>query len=373
MASVSASTAIVERGAAPSATPTNGSDARGLALRSAAQHMDLQTISRVFVQSGFFQDTKDAAQALVKVLAGAELGFGPIASMQGVYIVKGKVTLAANLIAAQIQRSKRFRYRVARLDNERCELVFFELGEEIGRSSFTLEDARAANLLGNATYKQFPRNMLFARALTNGARWFCPEVFNGPIYTPDELGAEVDEDGQVVRLPPPAEPILDTHDQDAADLKAAGPEAFSCQKCGVILAEVELGGRVYSATDWLHKTRKALGGEYCGDCGKQRKREIEAERRYREVFDVDEAAPSTPAEASATDLWAERRQLEAEADELGLKLKPLNVRSTREQIAAQNTADRQRVQQGGRALWDRQAERESLEATTAPPGSAEAF
>jgi hypothetical protein len=42
--------------------------------------------------------------------------------------------------------------------------------------------------------------MLFARALSNGAKWFCPDIFGGgPIYTPDELGAVIDgETGQVL-------------------------------------------------------------------------------------------------------------------------------------------------------------------------------
>ena len=44
--------------------------------------------------------------------------------------------------------------------------------------------------------------MLYARALSNGARWFCPDVLNGsPIYTPEELGANVNEDGEVIDLP----------------------------------------------------------------------------------------------------------------------------------------------------------------------------
>ena len=47
-------------------------------------------------------------------------------------------------------------------------------------------------------YKGFARNMLFARAMSNGARWFTPDVFGGPVYTPDELGAEVNEQGEVV-------------------------------------------------------------------------------------------------------------------------------------------------------------------------------
>jgi hypothetical protein len=31
--------------------------------------------------------------------------------------------------------------------------------------------------------------MYFARAMSNGAKWYTPDVFSGPIYTPDELNA----------------------------------------------------------------------------------------------------------------------------------------------------------------------------------------
>lgn len=161
--------------------------------------LDTNTLGSVLVKSGFFQDTKDVAQAIVKVLAGRELGFGPIASMQGVYIVKGRVTLSANLVGAAIQRSGKYNYKVKELTNERCVLVFTEhpLSTATFESIFTMQDAVQAGIAAD-TYKKFPRNMLFARALTNGARWFCPEVFNGPIYTPDELGAVVTEEGRVI-------------------------------------------------------------------------------------------------------------------------------------------------------------------------------
>lgn len=162
--------------------------------------MDLPTLGSVLVKSGFFQDTREQAQAIVKVLAGAELGFGPIASMQGVYIVKNRVTLSANLVGAAIQKSGKYRFRVVRLDGDGCEIDFYEGSQKIGTSTFTHDDAKNADLLSNQTYKKFPRNMLYARALTNGARWYCPEVFNGPIYTPDELGEDVDEEGAPIAV-----------------------------------------------------------------------------------------------------------------------------------------------------------------------------
>ena len=178
-------------------------------------------VGQTLAASGYFQDAREAAQAAVKVMAGEELGLGPIAAMTGIHIVKGKVTLSANLIAGLIKRSGRYDFRVRRLDGEGCEVVFFEGGQEIGVSSFDRKDAEAAGLWGQAgPWRQHPRNMFYARAMSNGAKWYCPDVLAGPIYTPDELGLEVDgETGEVIEasvpppaaLPAPAEPI------DAAD------------------------------------------------------------------------------------------------------------------------------------------------------------
>jgi hypothetical protein len=165
--------------------------------------LDTMTLGKVLAQSGYFQDAREAAQAIVKVLAGRELGIGPVAAMTGIYIVKGRVTLSANLIGAAIKRSGRYNYRVCAMDNEACAIEFFENGETIGLSEFSMRDAAAAGLSGG-NWKSYPRNMLFARAISNGAKWFCPDVFAGPIYTPDELGERVDgETGEPIDITPP--------------------------------------------------------------------------------------------------------------------------------------------------------------------------
>ena len=50
--------------------------------------------------------------------------------------------------------------------------------------------------------QKFARNMLFARAISNAARWYCPDLFSGnAVYVPEELGAIVDGDGNVVDVP----------------------------------------------------------------------------------------------------------------------------------------------------------------------------
>lgn len=160
---------------------------------------ELQRLGKMFAASGYFNDVKDLAQACVKILAGRELGFSPFASITGVYIVKGKPSLSANLMASAIVRAG-YRYQVLELTNDICRIEFFDSKERpLGVSSFTMKDAHAAGITGNETWKKYSRNMLFARAMSNGSRWFCAGAFGGgPVYTPEELGADVDGEGTPV-------------------------------------------------------------------------------------------------------------------------------------------------------------------------------
>ena len=161
---------------------------------------DVMQLGPVLAQSGYFQDAREASQAIVKVLAGQEMGFGPIASMVGVHIIKGKPAPGANLMASAVKSNPRYDYQIIKLADDVCTLAFFENGKKVGESTFTAADAQKA---GTQNMGKFPRNMLFARAISNGVRWFCPDVFNGvTAYTPEELGAEVDGDGEVIDVTP---------------------------------------------------------------------------------------------------------------------------------------------------------------------------
>ncbi len=193
-------------------------------------------LGQVLAQSGFFSDSRGAAQAAVKVMAGSELGFGPVASMTGVYIVKGRVTLSANLMAAAIKRHPSYTYKVREHTAQSCAIDFVEDGEVIGNSTFSMDDAKAAGLAGSETYRKFPKNMLFSRALSNGAKWFCPDVFGGgPVYTPDELGAEVNgETGEVINAP-----VVDELPPPQPAVQPSAPRFLNADERGRVVAAIE--------------------------------------------------------------------------------------------------------------------------------------
>jgi hypothetical protein len=160
---------------------------------------DVERAAQAMAKSGYFTDARDAAQAVVKILAGQEMGFGPFASMTGIYIIQGRPSIGANLMAAAVKSSQRYNYRVVEMTDQVCEIEYLEYGKPCGRSRFTLENASKA---GTKNLDKFPRNMLFARAMSNGCRWYCPDIFAGaPTYTPEEMGANVNEAGEVIDVP----------------------------------------------------------------------------------------------------------------------------------------------------------------------------
>lgn len=156
---------------------------------------DLARLAEMFAKSGYFTDAKSAAQIGVKVLAGREMGFGPFASVNGVHVIQGKPAVGANLMAASVKAHPKYDFRVKTMQDDVVELEFFQGTESLGVSRFDKEDAAKA---GTKNLGKFPRNMLFARAMSNGVRWYCPDVFMGSsVYTPEELGASVNEAGEV--------------------------------------------------------------------------------------------------------------------------------------------------------------------------------
>ena len=152
-------------------------------LRSAAE------VAFTLVESGMFPDVRRLSQGLTKILAGRELGIGPIASLAGLHVMEGKVEPGAHILASLVRRDGKYDYQVLEHSDAACRIRFWRPsdGLELGESSFTIEDAKRAGLADRPTWKRYPRAMLFARAMSQGVRWYCPDVTGGtPIYAAGE-------------------------------------------------------------------------------------------------------------------------------------------------------------------------------------------
>jgi hypothetical protein len=122
------------------------------------------------------------------IMHGASLGIDAMASLRQIHIIDGKPVLAADLIVGLILRSGA--------------AVHFSLVESTGTTatyethrrgaprpvklSFTIDQARAANLLGKGNWRTYPDAMLRARCAAALGRVVYPDVC-GNLYDPDEL------------------------------------------------------------------------------------------------------------------------------------------------------------------------------------------
>jgi hypothetical protein len=134
-----------------------------------------------------FSDLKSMAQAIVKIQAGRELGLPPVYSMQNINMIRDRLTTSANTMAMLVKRGEKYNYRIKEHTDAICSIEFYEDGKPVGVSTFTIEDAKRADLVKpNSGWAKYPRAMLFSRAISQGARIYCPDAIGG-VYTEEEM------------------------------------------------------------------------------------------------------------------------------------------------------------------------------------------
>jgi len=157
-------------------------------------------IAQNLAAGGMFKDARQAEQAFTKIMLGRDLGLSPTMAMTSIHVVEGKPELSANLQAQLVKsyigpEGERYDYLVRQHSAEACEIEFRrrEQGvgwETLGVERFTIEDAKAAGLVrANSPWTKYPRNMLWARCISNGVNFHCPEVARGlRVYHEGEIG-----------------------------------------------------------------------------------------------------------------------------------------------------------------------------------------
>jgi hypothetical protein len=190
-------------------------------------------LAEVFVRSGFFKDVKQQSQAIVKILYGQELGLKPIQSMLAIHMVEGRPEVAAATLGAMVKKSGRYDYRITEHTEVACAIAYFDVSdgkrEGIGVSRFTMEDATRAGLAGKFNYKNYPKNMMFARAMSNGVKWYCLDAVGSvPVYTEGEIVEERESLGLPIDPEPaPDNPFMPTRKAPEPAQEVAAPEVVS--------------------------------------------------------------------------------------------------------------------------------------------------
>lgn len=131
---------------------------------------------------------------------GAMLGLHPIAAIQGIFVIDGKTSMSAQLMAAVV-RSHGYRLRTGTTGQWGAEFVAWATltrpddPEFEYRVEWTEARASRAGLLTKDNWIHYPEGLSKARAISEVIREGGQDALSGVVYTPEELGADVDSEG----------------------------------------------------------------------------------------------------------------------------------------------------------------------------------
>ncbi len=148
---------------------------------------------------------REPSDLMAAVLTSAQLRMPLMTVINGTHMIKGKVTLSADLMAGIVSSSG----LLDSWDEGETETGYYVTGTRRGRGSLTVEftdaDAKAAGLTGD-NWRKFRTDMLRARAMSRLCRRLFPDILAG-LYSDEEMGADLQ----------PAQPTDQRQPRDADD------------------------------------------------------------------------------------------------------------------------------------------------------------
>ena len=151
-------------------------------------------VAEQLVKTGFLPpQIKTAQQALLIIETGRELNIPPMEALRNIFIVDNKTALASQLMLSLIYRSEKLEDIQIKDGDKSCTVTMKRKGMSPYSVTFTEADARQANLLYKTNWKNYPSNMLRARAISMCARVTCPDIIAN-LYTPEEIEGHLDTD-----------------------------------------------------------------------------------------------------------------------------------------------------------------------------------
>lgn len=117
---------------------------------------------------------------LVAIQWGLELGLQPMQAMQNIAVINGRPALWGDAVIALVRSSPLCEYIYETDDGETATCRVKRRGEDEQVRTFSMADAKAANLLGKAgPWTQYPKRMRQMRARAFALRDVFPDVLRG--------------------------------------------------------------------------------------------------------------------------------------------------------------------------------------------------
>lgn len=222
----------------------------------------LKEQAAMVVKTGLLPRTIDTAEKAIAIaLKGRELGIPPMQAFSHIHIIDGKPTISAELMLSLIYKNcQGATVNYVENTDRRCVIEAKRPGHKITTFSYTIEEAQKAGLPNKNNWKAYPAAMLRARTVAIVARAVFADAIMGCSHIPEELGADVDDEGEVVTIP-------DAQDTGKPVAQAKAPAKSESKKRG----RKELGAEIMAAANELALTKEEIEKWALTDFGKSAK------------------------------------------------------------------------------------------------------
>lgn len=127
----------------------------------------------------------------IVLMQGKELGLQPMQSLRGIHVIKGRATLAADLLGALVQRSPICEYLTLLASDENS--ATYEAKRKGSpkpiQMTYTFKDAEKAGLTAKDNWRNYRPQMIRARGLSAICRAVFPDLVYG-VYVHGEIPAD---------------------------------------------------------------------------------------------------------------------------------------------------------------------------------------
>jgi hypothetical protein len=191
-----------------------------------------------------------AADIIAAGLAGRAFNWDTMTSMRNYHVIEGSASLRPEAMLGLVRlhgHSVDFR-------DEPDAVVAIGTRQDTGdtyEARFSIADAQAAGLANKRNWKQYQNAMLTWRAVSKLCRYLFSDVVLGAGYTPEEIGANTNADGDVVEIE-----VIDTdtsHVKDVDPFLLEGDGWLSAAQAKTELLEACAGDKELAQRIWGDK------------------------------------------------------------------------------------------------------------------------
>lgn len=167
----------------------------------------LEKLADIFLASGLLPSGVDSkAKAVTIMIKSHELGIPYMTGLSHLHVVKGKPSMSSELMRSLIfERCPGAIIDIKEMSAAKCIIITRRPGQKQKQFSFTYEEAKlivdsktGKRLVDKDNWKNYRPDLLLARCTSRMGRAYYPDIIRGVSYTPEELGAVMNEAGEFI-------------------------------------------------------------------------------------------------------------------------------------------------------------------------------